>query len=79
MASSFQKVLDQARSLSHEEQLLLIARLSEALAQADPEQVMLDPASEAEVQRRIQTHEAGVGKTLSGEEFRRQMREKHGA
>jgi len=79
MISSFQKVLDQARSLSQEEQLLLIARLSEAIAQTDPKQVMLDPASEAEVQRRIQAHEAGVEKTLSGEEFRRQMREKYGA
>lgn len=79
MASPFQEVLDQARSLSQAEQLLLIARLSEALAQPDATQVMLDPTSEADVQRRIQAYEAGAGQTLSGEEFRRQMREKHGA
>lgn len=79
MSSTFQETLDKARSLSQEEQLLLIARLSENLAQTYPEQAMLDPDSEKEAQRRIRTYEAGDGKPISGDTFRQQLRDKYGS
>ncbi|MEZ4777330.1 MAG: hypothetical protein R3D00_29405 [Bacteroidia bacterium] len=87
MSKAFQKALLEAKALSPQEQLALIAALSQFLSQKNvfPGTTPLSPEAifsredEAEVLRRVRNYEEGKAKTLSGNIFRENLKNKFGA
>ncbi len=85
MSKAFQQTLSQAKELSPEEQLALIALLSRYLAMDQlstmgelAELDYLPEQDEAILLARIEAYEKGKSKTLSGVNFRANMRKKYG-
>ena len=87
MSKAFQKALLEAKALSPQEQLALIAALSQILSQKNvfPGTTPLSPEAifsiedEAEILRRVKDYEEGKSKTISGNLFRENLKKKYGA
>lgn len=83
MSKAFQQALHQAQALSPQEQLALVAALSQWLAQQEwptlPYEGMLPEEDENEVLNRVKAFENGEGKTISGTTFRKELRKKYGS
>ena len=87
MSQAFQKALLEAKALSPQEQLALIAALSQLLSQQNlfpgtaslSPDYMLPSEYEAEVLRRVKDYEEGKSKTISGKLFRQELKKKYGA
>ena len=86
MSKAFQKTLLEAKALSPQEQLALIAALSHLLSQQSVfpgtedafHEDMLPAEDEAEVLRRVKNYEEGKSKTISGKAFREELKKKFG-
>ncbi|MDX2285580.1 MAG: hypothetical protein NW241_15540 [Bacteroidia bacterium] len=82
MSKAFQEALLKARALTPQEQLALVAALSQLLSYEQwtesPRDGMLSEQEEAEVLSRINAYEAGKAITLSGSDFREELRKKYG-
>ena len=83
MSKAFQEALLKARALTPQEQLALVAALSQMLSYEQwtesSRDGMLSEQEEAEVLRRINAYEAGKAITLSGSDFREELRKKYGS
>ena len=87
MRKAFQKALLEAKALSPQEQLALIATLSQLLSQKNvfPGTTPLSPESifsledDVEILRRVKDYEEGKSKTISGKTFREKLKKKYGA
>ncbi len=81
MSTAFQQTLSQAQALSRQEQMALIAALSQVLAESGSVMEVLDGVlptkDEQEILSRIEAYEKGASKTISGEDFREMLREKY--
>ena len=87
MSKAFQKALLEARALSPQEQLALIATLSQLLSQQkvfpgvepiSPENVFSQD-DEIEVLRRVKNYEEDKTQTITGKVFREELKKKYGA
>lgn len=83
MSKAFQETLLQAQSLTPQEQLALVAALSQLLSQQQWTEIshegMLPDKDEQEVLRRVEAYEKGKAATLSGNSFREELRKKYGS
>ena len=79
MSDTFQETLDRARTLSYHEQLALIAALSNSLSQEVDFNAMLSAVDEEEVLKRVESYEKGKEKSISGTNFREELRKKYGS
>lgn len=83
MSKAFQQALSQATSLTPQEQLALVAALSQMLSKQQWATVsyegMLPEADEAIVLKRVEEYEKGHVSTISGSNFREELREKYGS
>jgi putative addiction module component (TIGR02574 family) len=83
MSKAFQEALLQARSLTPQEQLALVAALSKLLSQQQWTEIsyegMLPEKDEQELLKRVEAYEAGKTTTISGSDFREELRKKYGS
>ncbi len=83
MSKAFQEALLKARALTPQEQLALVAALSQMLSYEQwtesSRDGMLSEQEEAEVLSRINAYEAGKAITLSGSDFREELRKRYGS
>ena len=87
MSKAYQKILSQAKTLNPQEQLALIAALSkwlskqklQALDEVKSFEGMLPDEDEAVLLKRVESYEKGESQTISGKEFREELRKKYDA
>lgn len=82
MSNAFQEALSHARSLTPQEQLALVAALSQLLSQQQWTTVsydgMLPDKDEQVLLKKVEAYEKGKLATLSGNDFREELRKKYG-
>ncbi|MEM7510956.1 MAG: hypothetical protein AAF388_08495 [Bacteroidota bacterium] len=83
MSDEFKEALQKAQNLSPQEQLALVATLSQLLSQQQLNELTFEEPlpeyAEKEVLKRVKRYEEGQDVGISGPSFREELRKKYGS